>query len=111
MINAFRKHLLREVIENLFYDLVRLWGIVGKNVDRYEEGQKEKIRGIIRELNRSERTAFSEDGEGIQERAKAVRAYIAMKLEWTEGTGESLSRKTLKTYRKNLKECVKKLNT
>jgi transposase len=39
-----------------------------KNVDRYEEGQKEKIRGIIRELNRSEGTAFSEAGEGIPEK-------------------------------------------
>jgi transposase len=64
MINAFRKHLLREVIETLFYDVVRLLGDCGevrfeqvfidgtmpeartnrhtaiwrKNVDRYEEG-------------------------------------------------------------------------
>jgi hypothetical protein len=100
MINAFRKHLLREVIERLFYDVVRLLGDYGevrfqhvfidgtmleaqanrhtavwrKNVDRYEEGQKEKIRGIIRELNRSEGTAFSEDGEGILEQAKGVRS-------------------------------------
>jgi hypothetical protein len=117
MINAFRKHLLREVIEKLFYELVRLLGDCGevrfeqvfidgtmleaqanrhtavwrKNVDRYEEGQKEKIRGIIRELNRSEGTAFSEDGEGIPEQAKAVRAYIEMKLERAEGTGADLS--------------------
>jgi hypothetical protein len=133
MINAFRKHLLREVIERLLYDAGRLWGDCGevpfeqvfidgtmldaqanrhrevwrKNVDRYEEGQREKIRGSIRELNRSEGTAFSEDGEGIPEQAKGVRAYIEMKL---EGAGESLSRRTLKTYRKTLKERVKKLN-
>jgi hypothetical protein len=34
-----------------------------------------------------------------------------MKLEGAEGTGAGLSRKTLKTYRKTLKERVKKLNT
>jgi hypothetical protein len=133
MINAFRKHLLREVIERLFYDAVRLLGDCGdvpfaqvfidgtmpearanrhtavwrKNVDRYEEGQKEKIRGIIRELNRGGGTAFPEDGEGIPERAKGVRAYIGMK---PEGAGEGLSRKALKTYRNTLKERVKKLN-
>jgi hypothetical protein len=133
MIHAFRKHLLREVIETLFYDVVRLLGDCGevrcehvfidgtmleaqanrhtavwrKNVDRYEEGQKEKIRGIIRELNRSEGTAFSEDGEGILETAKGVRAYIEMKLEGAEGAGAGLSRRTLKTYRNTLKESVK----
>jgi transposase len=72
MINASRKHLARGVIEKLLYDLVRLLGNYGevmfthmfidgtmlevranshtvvwrKNVDRYEEGQQEKIRGI-----------------------------------------------------------------
>jgi hypothetical protein len=30
MINAFRKHLLREVIETLFYDVVRLLGDCGE---------------------------------------------------------------------------------
>jgi transposase len=126
MINAFRKHLLREVIEKLLYAFVRLlgdWGEVTfahvfidgtmleaqtnrhtavwrKNVDRYEGGQKEKIREIIGEVNRSEGTAFSEDGEGILERAKAVRAYIEKELEGAEGAGGSLTRKMLKTYRK-----------
>jgi hypothetical protein len=99
MINAFRKHLLREVIETLFYEVVRLLGDCGevgfeqvfidgtmleahanrhtgvwrKNVDRYEEGRKEKIRVIIRELKGSEGTAFSEDGEGILETTKGGR--------------------------------------
>jgi transposase len=81
-----------------------------KNADRYEAGQKEKIRVIIGELNRSEGTVFSEEGEGIPERAKEVRAYIEMKLETTGGAGGSLSRKTLKTYRETLKESVKELN-
>jgi hypothetical protein len=125
------------VIEKLFYDVARLLGGCGevrfqhvfidgtmleaqanrhravwrKNVDRYEEGRKEKSRGIIRELNRSEGAAFSEDGEGILEQAKGARAYIGMKLEGAEGAGAGLSRKTLKTYRKTLKERVKKLNT
>jgi hypothetical protein len=67
-----------------------------------------QIRGIFRELKGRAETAFSEDGEGILEQAKGVRAYIGMKL---EGAGESLSRRTLKTYRKTLKESVKKLNT
>jgi hypothetical protein len=96
MINAFRKHLLREVIEKLFYDLVRLLGDCGevrfeqafidgtmleaqanrhravwrKNVDRYEEGQKEKIRGIIRELNRSGGRLFPKTGKGYWSRRK-----------------------------------------
>jgi transposase len=135
MLNAFRKHLLREVIEKLFYDAARLLGDCGevsfeqvfidgtmlearanrhtavwrKNVDRHEEGQQEKIRGIIRELKGSEGTAFSEDGEGILEQAKGARAYIEMKLEGAEGAGAGLSRKTLKTCRKALKESVKKL--
>jgi transposase len=65
MINVFRKHLLREVIETLLYDVVRLFGdcrevpfqqvfidgtmleaqanrhtaVWRKNVERYEEGQ------------------------------------------------------------------------
>jgi transposase len=30
MINAFRKHLLREAIEKLFYDAARLWGGCGE---------------------------------------------------------------------------------
>jgi hypothetical protein len=43
-----------------------------KNVDRYEEGQKEKIERIIRELNGSDGRAFSKEGEGIREMAKEV---------------------------------------
>jgi hypothetical protein len=111
MINAFRKHLLREVIEDLFYDVVRLLGDFGevrfeqvfidgtmleaqanrhravwrKNVDRYEEGWKEKIRGIIRELKGRAGTVFSEDGEGILETAKGARGYIEKKLEGLRG--------------------------
>jgi hypothetical protein len=61
-----------------------------KNVERYEEGQREKIRGIIRELKGRAGTAFSEDGEGILEQAKGARAYIGMKLEGAEGAGERL---------------------
>jgi transposase len=136
MINAFRKHLLREVIEELLYELVGLlgdWGEVRfeqvfidgtmvearanshtavwrKNVDRYEEGQKGKIRGIIQDLNRREGTAYSEAGEGIQETAKAAQGYLEMKLGSAGGAGETLSRRILKTYRKTLKEGVKKLN-
>jgi transposase len=134
MINVFRKHLLREVIEKLLYTLVRLLGdwkevtyqqvfidgtmvearanshtaVWRKNIDRYEEGQKEKIRGIIQELNRSEGTTFSEAGEGIGETAKAVQGYLEMKL---GSAGATVSRRILKTYRKTLKERVKKLNT
>jgi transposase len=136
MINAFRKHILGAMIESLLYEAVRFLADCGearftqvfidgtmveaqanrhtavwrKNLDRYEEGQREKIRGVIREVNRSEGTAFSEEGEGIRERAEEVRTYIEMKLAGG-GAGASLSRKTLKTYRQILKECVKKLNT
>ncbi|MDR0689186.1 MAG: hypothetical protein LBG08_02810 [Spirochaetaceae bacterium] len=71
MLNAFRKHLLGATIEALLYEVVRFLGDCGevrftqvfidgtmveaqakghtavwrKNLDRYEEGQREKIRG------------------------------------------------------------------
>jgi transposase len=137
MINGFRKHLLWEAVENLFYGLVRLPGdykevtftqvfidgtmlearanchtaVWRKNVDRHERGQTEKIPGIIRELNGSEGTVFSEAGEGILDRANEVQAYLDRKLEGAGGGGATLSRRTLKTYRHTLKECVKKLKT
>jgi transposase len=132
MLQAFRKHILGAVIEKLFYELVLFLGRCGelafencfidgtmleaqanchtavwrKNVDRYEQAQKEKVLGIIRVINEQGGTAFCEDAPRIEETAGLAGAYIHDTLELGEGP---VSRRTLKDYRKELKECVKKL--
>jgi transposase len=132
MIQAFRKHILGVAIEQLFYEPVRLLGRCGevefgncfidgtmpeananrhsavwrKNLDRYEKGRQEKAPGIIRGINEQGGTGFSEDGQGVEETAGLVSEYINEALEGGEGT---ISGKTLKGYRKDLKECMKKL--
>jgi transposase len=132
MIHVFRKHLLAVAIEKLFYEMVRFLGRCGelafgncfidgtmveaqanrytavwrKNVDRYEKGQKEKVLHIIGVINEVAGTGFSEEEQGVEETAGVVRAYIDDALEGGEGP---ISHRTLKEYRKELAECVKKL--
>jgi transposase len=132
MLQGFRKHILGESIEGLFYELVRFLGRSGevafdncfidgtmleananrhtavwrKNLDRYERGQKEKALGIIKAINGQAGTGFSEDEERIERTAGLAGVYMNEALEGGEGT---IPRRRLKEYRKELKECVKKL--
>jgi transposase len=132
MLHAFRKHLLGVAIEPLFYEVVRFLGRCGeltfgncfidgtmleasanrhtavwrKNVDRYEKGQQEKVLRIAAALNEQAGTGFCGEGRSVEETAGLVGAYISGALERGEG---AIPRRTLKEYRKELAECVKKL--
>jgi transposase len=134
MIGIFRKHILRAAIETVFYELVRFLGRCGevrlencfidgtmleaqanrhtavwrKNLDRYERAQNEKVLRIAGAINGQAGTGFSEDGQRVEETAGLVRGYINDTLERGREEGP-ISRRALKDYRKELKECVKKL--
>jgi transposase len=144
MINGFRKHLLGRAMERLCGELAlfmekcgevrfehvfidgtmiearanRHTAVWRKNLDRYENGQREKIAGIMQAINQSGGTQFAENEGPLLETAEKLRACINEKLE--NGCGEEAadaatadgapSRGTLKEWRQILKESVKKLH-
>jgi transposase len=128
MLNTFRKHILGTAIEKLFYDLGRCGEVTlgncfidgtmleaqanrhkavwRKSLDRYEQGQRDKALRIARAINEQAGAGLSEDAQQVEETAKLLREYVNNALEGAEG---NIPRRTLKEYRKELKECVKKL--
>jgi transposase len=80
----------------------------GKNVDRYEKGQREKVVGILLALDTDWGTTYALREESIIGTAREVREEINECLKSGE-YGEEISRGTLKEYRKTLLEGIKKL--